>query len=104
MVQWNSDNWIKKDRPPCGRRSWVKRCFGRLPAVVVVALVVALLLPGSAAIGAAEWLIGEALFSVESLFAFAEDEFDSAVFAIECFVWHNGMPPSNFSGIFYRRP
>ena len=82
----------------------MKRCFGRLPAVVVVTLVVALLLSGSAAIRATEGLIGEALFSIESLFAFAEDKFNSAIFAIQCFVRHDGMPPLNFSGIFYRRP
>jgi hypothetical protein len=70
----------------------------RLPAVVVETAVVALLLAGAAAIRTTLGFIGEALFLIEGLFTFAEDEFGTAVFACDVFVWHMFMPPLNILG------
>jgi hypothetical protein len=57
-------------------------------AVAAATAIVALLLAGSAALGATLGLIFKALFLVERLLAFGEQEFAVAIFACQYFVCH----------------
>jgi hypothetical protein len=59
-----------------------------LVVTAAVAAIPALTLACLAAIGAAGRLVSEALFLIESLFAFSENEFLSTVLANQSFICH----------------
>jgi hypothetical protein len=93
-AQWRGKRFAGKEK---GERMLSLSLLPAGTATVVVGI--ALGLAGSAAFRATLGLVLEALFLVEVLFAFSEDELRSTVLAGKCLVSHCNIPPHSIFGM-----